>query len=216
MDVIPSAVLAVVVPLWHDADTMHSVVLVRRQRARDAVRVEVLVALQSGRRRLDPRPGAALPAQSLVSHGALVHSGVVAVGQLRGGVASDSTQPGHQGARGEVSGEVLVGQPLHLLHGGDRAASVGRDAGPRVAADVLQAGNRLRPLRGAGIHAGLPLAGLAAVGAPCQPEALGVADRTVVMVVLAGGALQVGLLVAVLSRVTVVFHCKRSQRLGAG
>lgn len=190
---------------------MHSVVLVRRQRARDAVRVEVLVSLQAGRRRLDPRPGAALAAQSLVSHGALVHCGVVAVGQLRGSVASDPTQPGHQGARGEVSGEVLVGQPLHLLHGGDRAASVGRDAGPRVAADVLQAGDGLGPLRGTGVHAGLPLAGLAAVGSPSQAEALGVADGTVVMVVLAGGALQVGLLVAVLPRVTVVFHCKQSQ-----
>lgn len=202
-------ILAVVVPLWHDADTVHSVVLVRRQRAWDAVCVEVLVALQAGRRRLDPRPGAALPAQSLVSHGALVHGGVVAVSQLRGGVASHPAQPGHQRSRGKVSGEVLVGQPLHLLHGGDRAASIGRDAGPRVAAYILQAGNRLRPLRGAGVHAGLPLAGLTAVGPPCQAEALGVANRTIVMVVLTGGALQVGLLVAVLSCMTVVFHCKQ-------
>lgn len=106
-----------------------------------------------------------------------------------------------------MSGEVLVGQPLHLLHGGDGAAPVGRNAGPRVAADVLQTGNGLGPLRGAGVHAGLPLAGLAAVGPPGQAEALGVADGTVVMVLLAGRALQVGLLVAVLARVTVVLHC---------
>lgn len=112
-----------------------------------------------------------------------------------------------------MSREVLVWQPLHLLHGSDRAAPVGRDAGPSVAADVLQAGNRLRPLRGTGIHAGLPLTGFTAVGPPRQAEALGVADWTVVMVVLAGGALQVGLLVAMLSRVTVVFHCKQTQRL---
>lgn len=69
---------------------MYSVVLVRRQRTRDAVRVEVLVPLQAGRWRLDPRPGTALAAQSLVSHGALVHGGVVAVAQLRGGVAPNA------------------------------------------------------------------------------------------------------------------------------
>lgn len=111
-----------------------------------------------------------------------------------------------------MSGEVLVGQPLHWLHSGDRATPVGRDAGPSVAADVLQTRYGLRPLGGAGVHAGLPLAGFVAVRTSGQAEALGVADRTVVMVLLAGGALQVGLLVAVLAGVAVIFPCRHSSR----
>lgn len=39
------AILAVLVPLRHDADAVYSVVLMWRQRARDAVRIEVLVSL---------------------------------------------------------------------------------------------------------------------------------------------------------------------------
>lgn len=200
--------LAVLVPLRHDADAVDGVVLVWRERARDAVRVEVLVSLQGGRWRLDPSPGAALAAQCLVSHGALVHGGVVTVSQLRRGVAPDPAQSGHQRPRGEVSGEVLVGQPLHGLHG---ATPVGRDARPGVAADVLQTGNGLGALRGAGVHARLPLAGFVAVRPAGEPQALGVADGAVVMVVLAGRAVHVGLLVAVLAGVTVVLHCRRQQ-----
>lgn len=203
--------LAVLVPLRHDADAVDGVVLVWRERARDAVRVEVLVSLQGSRWRLDPSPGAALAAQCLVSHGALVHGGVVTVSQLRRGVAPDPAQSGHQRPRGEVSGEVLVGQPLHGLHGGDGATPVGRDARPGVAADVLQTGNGLGALRGAGVHARLPLAGFVAVGPAGEPQALGVADGAVVMVVLAGRAVHVGLLVAVLARVTVVLHCRQQQ-----
>lgn len=168
--------------------------------------VEVLISLQASSWRLDPGPGAALAAQSLVGHGALVHGGVVAVAELRRGVAPDPSEPGHQGPRGEVGGEVLVGQPLHWLHGGDGATPVGRNAGPSVAADVLQAGDRLGPLRGAGVHAGLPLAGFAAVGPGGQAEALGVAHGTVVMVLFTGRALQVGFLIALLARGTVVLH----------
>lgn len=95
--------------------------------------------------------------------------------------------------------EVLVGQPFHWLHGSDGATPIRRDTGPSVAADVLQTGNRLSALRGAGIHAGLPLAGFTAVGPTGQAEALGVACRAVVMILLAGRALQISFLIAVLA-----------------
>lgn len=83
------AILAALVPLRHDADAVDSVVLVWRQCAWNAVCVEVLVSLQSSCWRLDPSPGAALAAQCLVSHGALVHGSVVTITQLRRGVAPD-------------------------------------------------------------------------------------------------------------------------------
>ena len=192
---------------------MHGVVLVRRECARHAVRgVQVVVPLKAPRGGLHAGPGAALAPQSLVGHGALVHSGVVGVAQL--GRRGHPTQPGHQRARGEVGGEVLVvGQPVHGLHGGDGAAGVGRHACPGVAADVLQAHGAagLRPLGGAGVHAGLPLAALAAVGPGGQAQALGVAQGPVVVVVLAGRALQVGLLVAVLAGGAVVFHWEEQE-----
>lgn len=89
-------ILAVLVPLWHDADTMYSVILVWRQCTWNAVRIEVLVSLQAGRWRLDPCPRTALTAQSLVSHGALVHGSVVAIGQLRRRVAPNPAESGHQ------------------------------------------------------------------------------------------------------------------------
>lgn len=105
-----------------------------------------------------------------------------------------------------MSGEVLVGQPLHWLHGGDGTSPVRGHAGPGVAADVLQGGNRLGALWCAGVHAGLSLVGLSAVRPSGQTEALGIRDRTVVMVVLTGRTLQVGFLVAGVTGVTVVLH----------
>lgn len=111
-----------------------------------------------------------------------------------------------------MSGEVLVGQSLHRLHGGDGATPVGRNAGPGVAADVLQSGNGLGTLRGAGVHARLPLTGFVAVRSAGESEALGITDRAIVMVVLAGRAVHVGLLIAVLAGVTVVLHCRRQSR----
>lgn len=75
---------------------MYSVVLVRRQCTWDAVCVKVLVSLQAGGWRLDPGPRTALAAQSLVSHGALIHGSVVAIAQLRRGVAPDPAKSGHQ------------------------------------------------------------------------------------------------------------------------
>lgn len=92
---------------------------------------------------------------------------------------------------------MLIGEPLHRLHGGDRTTAIRRDAGPRVAADVLQTGNRFCTLCGAGIHTGLPLAGLAAVGPAGKTEALVVANGTIVVVLLAGRTFQVWLLIAV-------------------
>lgn len=103
---------------------------------------------------------------------------------------------------------MLIGQPLHGLHGGDGAAAVGRNAGPGVAADVLQTGDGLGPLRGAGVHARLPLTGFVAVRPPREAKALGVADGTIVMVLLAGRAVHISLLIAVLAGVAVVLHCR--------
>ncbi|TNN81184.1 hypothetical protein EYF80_008518 [Liparis tanakae] len=59
---------------------------------------EVLVSLEAGCWRLDPGPRTALAAQSLVGHGALVHGGVVAIAQLRRGVAPNPAKSGHQRA----------------------------------------------------------------------------------------------------------------------
>ena len=163
------------------------------------MRVQVLVALETGAGgRLDGAPRTARPPQGLMGHGTLVHR-VVGVTQLRGGVACDPAQSGHQGSGGEVGGEVLVGKALHWLHGGDRAGSIGRDGRPGVAADVLQAGDELRALGGAGVHAGLPRRRLTPVGGAGEPQGLGVTDGPIVMVVLAGGTLQVSFLVAVLT-----------------
>lgn len=132
--------LAVLAPLWHHGHSVHRVVLVRGQGPWHAVRIEELRGLQAaGGLQASLRP--TLPDHRLVGHGALVleHS----LSKLRGAVVGHAGQPGHQGPRGEVSREVLVGEPVHGLHRGDRAAAVGGHAGPRVAANVLQAGHRL-------------------------------------------------------------------------
>lgn len=85
-----------------------------------------------------------------------------------------------------MSREVLIGQPLHLLHGGHRAAAVRRDARPGVAADVFQAGHGLSGLRRAGVHARLPLARFGPVGGAAETQRLRVAHGPVVVIVLAG------------------------------
>lgn len=95
-----------------------------------------------------------------------------------------------------MSREVLVGETVHGLHGGDCTAAIGRHAGPCVTADVLQARHRLAGWSGAGIHAGLPLGRLCPVRGT-QALLLGVAGA-VEGVLLAGGSLHVRLLIGVL------------------
>lgn len=156
------------------------------------MRVQELRRLKAaGRLQASLRP--ALPDHRLVGHGGLLleHS----LSELWGAVVGNASQPGDQGPRGEVSREVLVGQPVHGLHGGDRAAAVRRHGGPRVAADVLQAGHRLAGRGGAGIHAGLPLGRLCPVGGT-QALLLGVAGA-IERVLLTGRRLHVGLLIGV-------------------
>lgn len=60
--------LAAFIPVGHNADAVHGVVLVRGEGARDTVSVQVLVALQAGGRRLDSRAWTALAAQRLMRH----------------------------------------------------------------------------------------------------------------------------------------------------
>lgn len=146
--------LAIVAPLGYHANPVHRVVLVWGQGPWHAVRVEELGRLKAARGlQASLRP--TLPDHRLVGHGGLVLEH--ALSELWGAVVGNASQPGDQGPRGEVSREVLVGQPVHGLHSGDRAAAVRRHAGPSVAADVLQAGHWLAGWRGAGVHAGLPL-----------------------------------------------------------
>lgn len=76
--------LASLVPVGHDADAVHGVILMRREGARDAVSVQILVPLQAGARRLNPGAWATLTAQRLMGDRTLVHG--VSVGQLRRGV----------------------------------------------------------------------------------------------------------------------------------
>lgn len=142
-------------------------------------------------------------------HWTLVHG--VGVAQLWWGVACDAAQSGHQWSWGEMSREVLIGQPLHLLHGGHGAATVRRDARPGVAADVFQARHGLSGLRRAGIHARLPLARFSPVGGAAETQRLRVAHGPVVVIILAGWAFHIGLLVRVLSRVTVVLSCAQTK-----
>ncbi len=189
--------LAALIPVRHNAYAVHSVVLVRRQGARYTVSVQVLVALKPSGRRLDSRTWTALTAQRLMGHGPLVHG--MGVAQLRWGMGHDAAQSGHKGSWGEVSWEVLVWQSLHLLHGGHRAAGVRWDACPGVAADIFQAGHGLGGLRRTGVHARLPLTRLGPVGGATETQRLRVAHGPIVVIVLAGWAFHVGLLVRVLS-----------------
>ena len=147
--------LAVVIPLWNHADSVHGrVILMRGQGPWYTVSVQKLRRLEAARG-LEASLRPALPDHRLVGHGGLVleHS----LSKLRGAVVGHAGQPGDQGPRGEVGGEVLIGQPVHGLNGGDRAAAIRGHAGPGIAANVLEAGHGLAGGRGAGVHAGLPL-----------------------------------------------------------
>ena len=99
--------LAVVIPLWNHADSVHGgVVLMWGQGPWYTMRVQKLRCLKAARG-LEASLRPALPDHRLVGHGGLVleHS----LSELRGAVVGHAGQPGDQGPRGEVGGDVLIG-----------------------------------------------------------------------------------------------------------